>query len=1238
MKCPNCYAENTDTQKFCGECGAALIPSAGEPPAFTQTLQTPIEALSRGIHFAGRYDIIEELGKGGMGKVYRVEDTKIREEIALKLIKPEISTDEKTITRFRNELKVARRISHRHVCRMFDLGDDNGTHYITMEYIDGEDLKNLIRRVGRLDTDTVIKIAKQICEGLSEAHRLGVIHRDLKPANIMIDRDGNVRIMDFGIARFLRTEGITGSGVMIGTPEYMSPEQAEAGEIDHRSDIYSLGILLYEMVTGALPFVGDSAISIALKHKTEAPSDPRMHNAKASDDLCGLILKCLQKEKEQRFQNVDELLSEFRNIQEGRPTTSGIKLPQEPAFLREDDRETGLESPLFVARREELDILEKASETAFSGKGRVVFVKGEAGCGKTSLIQEFSRRAREAYPDLITASGKCNAQTGIGDPYLPFIELLSLLTGDVTGKWNAGTISRDQAARLWRLTPHTAQAVLENGPDLIETFIPGNALIERTQSTATVFPGWLERLKKVVERKAALPADAMLQQSHLFEQYTRVIQALSLRQPLLLVLDDLQWIDAGSAGLLFHLGRRITGNRVLIVGAYRSDEVALGRDSGRHPLESIIHEFKRDFGDIEVEVGKTAGRTFVDALIDSEPNRLDEEFRGTLFRQTKGHALFTVELLRNMQESGFIQQDKQGRWAEGPELDWQALPARIDAVIEERISRLSEEQREVLTIAGVQGEEFAADVIARILDMPLRSVIKSLSSELDKRHHLVSAKGIRQLDDKRLSLYLFQHMLFQRYLYNTLDEVERSHLHGETGRILESLYGDRSDEIAVPLARHFHESGDIPKAVAYFHKAGERAVKISANQEAIQHLRKALELLLTLPESKERDQQELTLQLALTVPLIAAQGFASPDVGRAATRARDLCREFGDAPEVFQALAQINLYYATRPDYRKALEIGEVSLEIAENLGDPMLKAISYYITAWPWINLGDQPQALELLERLITVYDPEKHGYLAYLFGYDLGILSLAFSSWCLWLLGYPDQAEERMDEALIQARKREHPHTLAFALVAAIALQWFLRNPEGIDRYVDELDPVSYENGFIFWIGHALIYRGEQKVLAGDVEAGIAQMREGMATARATGSETCLTRLTARMADACLKAGAVEEGLKFVNEGFEFKDKFEEKYMESELLRLKGELLRAQGAEGVEMELHFQDAVKIAQIQKVKSWELRAVMSLSRLRLKQGRGKEAKPLLEEITNWFSEGFDRPDLQDAKALLDELS
>jgi serine/threonine-protein kinase len=247
MKCPKCNSENPADTKFCGECTAPLHPSEEIPASPTKTLETPTEEFTRGTTFANRYEIIEELGKGGMGKVYRVEDKKIKEEVALKLIKPEIASDRKTIERFSNELRMARKIRHKNVCGMYDLGEEKGTHYITMEYVPGEDLKSFIRRSGQLAIGTTIRSAKQVCDGLAEAHRLGTVHRDLKPQNIMIDKDGNARIMDFGIARSLKGKGITGAGVMIGTPEYMSPEQVEGKEVDQKSDIYSLGIILYEM-------------------------------------------------------------------------------------------------------------------------------------------------------------------------------------------------------------------------------------------------------------------------------------------------------------------------------------------------------------------------------------------------------------------------------------------------------------------------------------------------------------------------------------------------------------------------------------------------------------------------------------------------------------------------------------------------------------------------------------------------------------------------------------------------------------------------------------------------------------------------------------------------------------------------------------------------------------------------------------------------------------------------------
>ena len=334
-KCPKCDFADTADSKFCKECGTQLGPSEGPQVSKTMTLETSAEGLSRGILFAGRYEIIEELGGGGMGKVYRVYDRKLEEEVALKLIRPEIAADGKVIERFQNEIKISRKITHKNVCRMHDLGEAEGTSFITMEYVRGGDLKSLLHRTKTLPVGTALSIARQMAEGLAEAHGLGVVHRDLKPGNIMIDKEGNAKIMDFGIARSLLGKGLTGEGAIIGTPEYMSPEQVEGKEADQRADIYSLGIILFEMVTGTVPFEGDTAFAVALKHKDEQPESPKKLNPQIPDDLSHLILKCLEKNRDGRYQGAGEMLSELTKIEQGMQSTAKVVPKRKPVTSRE---------------------------------------------------------------------------------------------------------------------------------------------------------------------------------------------------------------------------------------------------------------------------------------------------------------------------------------------------------------------------------------------------------------------------------------------------------------------------------------------------------------------------------------------------------------------------------------------------------------------------------------------------------------------------------------------------------------------------------------------------------------------------------------------------------------------------------------------------------------------------------------------------------------------------------------
>lgn len=453
------------------------------------------------------------------------------------------------------------------------------------------------------------------------------------------------------------------------------------------------------------------------------------------------------------------------------------------------DKYLQAEDTIFVGRKGQLAQLDTFLETALTGQGQVAMVTGGAGRGKTSLLKAFARHAHGGSDGLSVASGQCHAYMGVGDPFLPFLHVMAMLTDTAKTRWLADALT----------------------------------------------------------------------QEHAFEQYVEVLHAQADRRPLLIILDDLQWADAASINLLFHLSRRIDNKRILIVGAYRPDEVAQGRDGERHPLEKVLSELKRNFGNIWVELGQASsgdeGQAFVNALLDTEPNQLGEGFRQALFRQTAGNPLFTIELLREMQARGDLVLNEDSEWVEGPKLDWWRLPVQVEGVIEERINRLEPDLRELLAVASVEGEHFTAQVIAQVQGMNQRQLLQQLSQELQKRHCLVWEQEEIKVGRRSFSRYQFSHVLFHHYLYHNLAMGERRLLHGEIGQALEAFYVGQTEEIAAQLAHHFCEAGEYTKAIEYARQAANRAQALYAYDEAAQHFQAALSLL----EPDEQNEKKLAL-------------------------------------------------------------------------------------------------------------------------------------------------------------------------------------------------------------------------------------------------------------------------------------------------------------------------------------------------------------------------------------------
>ena len=1254
------------------------------PPARED--DTTGELLSLAMDPARRFVIQEQLTSGGQGTLFRGLDRVTGEPVIIKQLRSDQLNNPDHVTRFEREGEMLRRLNHPNIVRVLATFDHKERHCLVMEYVTGGSLDDLLKEQGRLPVARALDIAVELADALGRAHHLGIVHRDVKPANVLVAEDGTPRLTDFGLARLHRQRlDLTPEGTLLGSPYYMSPEALRGEELDERSDIWSFGALLFEMVAGRPPFQGQQLAQIMMSILNDPVPLLAEVVSGVPQGLTALVHRMLTKERDARIFSMRLIAAGLEALRDeragldvaqlsplavasaagraGPAGTPSISQPAVPAVTTVPEGTTSY----FVARQTEMETLMVQLQRALAGRPQAAFIVGEAGAGKTTLMQSFARQAQETYPELIVAGGEGNAFTGSGDPFLPFREILEMLTGEtrVTSAYGQG--SPYDAQRLQQAALLVTRSLLEVGPDLVKTFLSPERLLQRvtasmaTTATAMALNGesWLAQLQTLVQQSALQQTLAGVAQSALFEQYARVLQRLAQERPILLLLDDLQWVDEGSANLLLHLGKRLGNTRLLLACAYREGALAGWRDggsgdNGRHPLQTVVNELQRDLAPVVVDLSSAEGRAFVEALIDAYPNRLDEDFRETLFRLTRGNPLFTIELLRGMQERGDLLQDESGRWTVGPALDWQTLPARVEGAIGERVGRLDGQLQEILQVASVEGEEFTAELVAQVLGLERREVVQQLSRQLDRQHRLVRSLGISHNGVQRLSRYGFRHNLIQRYLYNSLDEVERVYQHEAVGRALAELYGDQSGAIAVDLALHFEHAALAPEAVGALQQAAAQAMQRGAYGEAIRRLERAMELLETLPDGRLRAGLELEVQALLAPAIVTTRGMADKQAEAAYERALQLAVRADDAPQLSSVLFGLATLREFQGRYAESQALLERRLQLPGVDKDIALHLESRELLACSTFHQGLFTDALAHAQEGLALYNPQSHANMIPLHGRNLEPACTAWSAHASWFLGYPDRSTQLMQQALQAARKLDHTYSLASVLIQTAYLHQFRRDAVAAREAAQEVLDLATAHGYAYRVAEAQIIGGwarampvqgseGQAVPDGQaVKEGLAMLEQGMASTQALGVRIDLPYFLGLHAEVLGVAGRSGEALRTVQEALGGEQPYSAQafFYAVELYRLCAALLLqvAHETNAGAAESTLQVALRVAEKQQAQMLALRAATDLARLWQGQQRAEEARALLSEHLGRFEEGFETEDLRAAAALSDVLA
>lgn len=902
-----------------------------------------------------------------------------------------------------------------------------------------------------------------------------------------------------------------------------------------------------------------------------------------------------------------------------------------PFFLRSPS--LAPKRSILVCREEPLSRMNGALDLALKGQGQMLLISGSAGQGKTALVQDFIRRALEAYPQLAAAWGDSRDYFGSGDPFLPFREILEMLTGQVEHRWEAGVITHEHARRMWRLTETCAQALVKHGPGLIGTFVSGTSLQERVSLILREEPAWLPQLKALNDRKKP----QQLRKENLLQQYGRVLMDISHQVPLIIFIDDLQWADQSSLDLFFYLSHQLSAGKILLLGAFRPFPGPSAAPGSSLPLAEMLNELQIHSGNILINLDEFTDRRFIDAYIDQDPNQLGEDFREDLYNYTHSHPLYTVEMLFDMKERGDLVKNEVGAWVKSDSLDWDHLPSQVEAAIEKRLSHLPQDLMDILKTASVEGERFTAEVLAQVHKVDEERVLNRLRDELDHEYRLVQADSRRNLDGKRLTLYRFCHILFQKYLYGQLDVVERAYLHEYVGEAMEQQYTEVLEEVAVPLAVHFELAGHAVKAIQYHKLAGNNALRFSDYEDALLHFQKALLLLKELPETADRPRNELNLLTLMSLPMMVLHGHASEEVSLLIDRMVLLLENIPLELEMFPLVHHLSAFYQLSGQHHKTLELLKKAEELARRSEQELFIRIVNWGCGSSYLWLGDLEKGLLNLNKMFDYYDPKVHGHLRQNYGSNPDVTVAVWTSWALWLLGYPEQALTRGLLAVDRSNQLGDPGNQELALDFYLFLCFFNGRTKDINALLRDFHVLLEKTPSPFLCADFEILRGFYSILNDQAQEGINQMIQGIRGYQNSGMRCQLSMRKTLLAEAFINNNQWDHAESVIQEAEDLIEETQERFFQAETLRVKGMLMEKTGRI-TEAERYFLDALALARSQKGKALELRAATSLGRLWAEQGRREEAYQTLAAVYNWFNEGFEFADLKEARALLKELA